>query len=67
MILDRERIMFEFASFLSFSVYENVAIPLRATQLRFAKVLQELSRMGKERIEINVSEHCFADQMNGIW
>ena len=47
--------MFEFASFLSFSVYENVAIPLRATQLRFAKVLQELSRMGKERIAIIVS------------
>ena len=44
--------MFEFASFLSFSVYENVAIPLRATQLRFAKVLQELSRMGEEREDV---------------
>ena len=48
--LDKEGIMFEFATFLSFSVCENVPIPQRATQLRFDRVLHELSRMREESI-----------------
>ena len=50
--LDKEEIMFGFATFLSFSVCENTPIPQRATQLRFDRVLHELSRMGKERIDV---------------
>ena len=65
--LDKEEIMFELASFLSFSVYENVPTPLRATQLRFIRVLHELSLKSVLHIRERASFNFSVLKMNIIY